>query len=414
MAERVVITGMGAVTPLGLDLETTWQNLLEGQSGAGPITLFDPAEMRCKIAAEVKNFDPEQHLPPKDARRNDRSVQFAVAAARQAVQDADLAIDDSNRDHIGVVIGSGVGGIGSLSEQYDVMRDRGVDRVSPFLVPMFIIDMAPGVVSMVLGARGPNYSIVSACSSAGHCIGESMEILKRGDAKVMITGGAEAGIVPIGIGSFDAMRALSTRNDDPVHASRPFDKDRDGFVMGEGAGIMVLETLRHARERGARIHGELVGYGATGDAYHITAPSESGEGAVRSMQMGLRKAGLGPDEVDYINAHATSTPNGDRAETTAIKSVFGRRAYDIPISSTKSMTGHLMGAGAAVEGMFCLLAMRHGIVPPTTNLEETDPACDLDYVPNVARRRRVEVAVSNSFGFGGHNNTLVFRAFDGA
>jgi 3-oxoacyl-[acyl-carrier-protein] synthase II len=411
MAERVVITGMGAVTPLGLDIETTWQNLLEGQSGAGPITLFDPSSMRCRIAAEVKDFDPSQYLPPKEARRNDRSVQFAVAAAQQAVQDARLTIDSSTADEIGVVVGSGVGGIGSLSEQYDVMRDRGVDRVSPFLVPMFIIDMAPGVVSMVLGAKGPNYAIVSACASSGHCIGEAAEIIKRGDARVMIAGGAEAGIVPIGIGSFDAMRALSVRNDDPLHASRPFDRDRDGFVMGEGAGIMVLEALSHARERGAHIRGELVGYGATGDAYHITSPAESGEGAVRAIRMALRKAALSPSDVDYINAHATATPNGDRAETTAIKTVFGSRAYDIPVSSTKSMTGHLMGAGAAIEGMFCLLAIRDGIVPPTTNLDAADPACDLDYVPNVARRKHVEVAASNSFGFGGHNNALIFCAF---
>jgi 3-oxoacyl-[acyl-carrier-protein] synthase II len=311
-----------------------------------------------------------------------------------------------------VVIGSGVGGIGSLSVQYDVMRDRGPDRISPFLVPMFIVDTIAGTVSLLLGAKGPNYSVVSACATSGHCIGEAGELIKRGDARVVIAGGAEAGIVPIGIGSFDAMRALSTRNDDPTHASRPFDKQRDGFVMAEGGGILVLEALSHARERGAKIYGELVGYGLTADAHHYTSPPESGEGAARSMRQALRKAGLGPEDVDYVNAHATSTPNGDRAETNAIKTVLGPRAYDIPVSSTKSMTGHLVGAGAAIEGIFCLLAMRDGVVPPTMNLEEPDEGCDLDYVPNRPRKHTVEVALSNSFGFGGHNNTLIFKAFD--
>lgn len=411
MGERIVITGLGAVTPLGHDIETTWQALLEGQSGIGPITLFDPSDMQCRIAAEVKAFDPTRYMSAKEARRNDRSVQLALAAAHQAVQDAGLTIDESNAERVGVVMGSGVGGIGSFSEQYDVMRDKGVGRVSPFLVPMFIVDMLAGMVSIALGARGPNYSIVSACATSGHCIGESAEIIKRGDAAVMLAGGSEAGIVPIGIGAFDAMRALSTRNDDPEHASRPFDTERDGFVMGEAGAVMVLESLSHARERGARIHGELVGYGATGDAYHITAPSEDGEGAVRAMRMALKKAGLEPREVDYINAHATSTPNGDRAETAAIKTTFGPAAYEIPVSSTKSMTGHLMGAGAAAEGMFCLLAIRDSMIPPTTNLVDADPACDLDYVPNLARKKKVEIALSNSFGFGGHNNTLIFKAF---
>jgi 3-oxoacyl-[acyl-carrier-protein] synthase II len=411
MGERIVITGLGAVTPLGHDIESTWRALLKGKSGIGPITLFEPSAMQCRIAAEVKDFDPTQYMSPKEARRNDRSVQLAIAAAHQAVRDAQLTIDESNADQVGVIIGSGVGGIGSLSEQYDVMRDKGVHRISPFLVPMFIVDMLAGMVSIALGARGPNYSIVSACATSGHCIGESAEVIKRGDATMMLAGGSEAGIVPIGIGAFDAMRALSTRNDDPAHASRPFDTERDGFVMGEAGAVMVLESLSHARERDARVYGELVGNGATGDAYHITAPAESGEGAVRSMCIALRKAGLSPSEVDYINAHATSTPNGDRAETAAIKTAFGRAAYDIPVSSTKSMTGHLMGAGAAAEGMFCLLAIRDGMIPPTTNLVEADPACDLDYVPNEAREQRVEVALSNSFGFGGHNNTLIFKAY---
>ena len=413
MSERVVITGMGAVTPLGLDIETSWQAALEGQSGIGRISLFDPSQMQCKIAGEVKDFDPTRYMQPKEARRNDRSVQLAIAAARQAVEQAELTIDESNAEDVAVILGSGVGGIGSLSEQYDVMRDKGAERISPFLVPMFIVDMVAGMVSIALGAKGVNYSLVSACATSGHCIGEAAEVIKRGDAHIALAGGTEAGIVPIGIGAFDAMRALSTRNEEPTRASRPFDTERDGFVMSEAGAVMVLESLRSAEERGVPILGELIGYGATGDAFHITSPAESGEGAVRAMHIALKKGGLAPRDVDYINAHATSTPNGDRAETTAIKTVFGRVAYDIPVSSTKSMTGHLMGAGAAVEGMFCLLAMRDSMIPPTTNLERADPACDLDYVPNVARREKVEVALSNSFGFGGHNNALIFRAFRG-
>lgn len=411
MSERVVVTGMGAVTPLGPDIESSWQAALAGTSGVSPITLFDPARMKCRIAAQVKDFDPTVYMHPKIAKRNDRVVQLGIAAAKQAVQHAQLTIDASNADEIGVIVGSGVGGIGSLSTQIEVMLTRGPERINPFLVPMFIVDMLSGMISIETGARGVNYSIISACASSGHCIGEAYETIRRGDARAILAGGAEAGIVPVGIGSFDAMRALSTRNDDPEHASRPFDSERDGFVMGEGGGIFVLEALGSARERGAQVFGELVGYGASGDAHHITSPSESGEGAARAMQIAFRKAGLTPDDIDYVNAHATSTADGDRAETAAIKSVFGKRAYDVPMSSTKSMTGHLMGAGAAVEGMFCLLAMRDGVVPPTMNLVEPDPACDLDYVPNQARQRRVEIALSNSFGFGGHNNTLIFKAF---
>jgi 3-oxoacyl-[acyl-carrier-protein] synthase II len=411
MGERVVVTGMGAVTPLGPDIESSWQAALAGTNGVSPITLFDPARMKCRIAAQVKDFDPTAYMHPKIAKRNDRVVQLGIAAAKQAVQHAQLTIDASNADEIGVIVGSGVGGIGSLSTQIEVMLTRGPERINPFLVPMFIVDMLSGMISIEVGARGVNYSIISACASSGHCIGEAYETIRRGDARAILAGGAEAGIVPVGIGSFDAMRALSTRNDDPEHASRPFDSDRDGFVMGEGGGVFVLEALSSARERGAQVFGELVGYGASGDAHHITSPSESGEGAARAMQIAFRKAALAPDDIDYINAHATSTADGDRAETAAVKSVFGRRAYDVPMSSTKSMTGHLMGAGAAVEGMFCLLAMRDGIVPPTMNLVEPDPACDLDYVPNQARQHRVDIALSNSFGFGGHNNTLIFKAF---
>jgi 3-oxoacyl-[acyl-carrier-protein] synthase II len=402
---------MGAITPLGHDLESSWRSLCEGQSGVGPITLFDPSPMKCRIASEVKDFEPSRYMHAKEARRNDRSVQLGVAAAKQALAHAELTIDASNADQIGVVVGSGVGGVGSFSDQFDVMRDRGVDRISPYVLPMFIIDTLAGMISMVVGARGPNFSIVSACASSGHCIGEAFEIIRRGDARVILAGGAEAAIVPIGIGSFDAMRALSTRNDDPLHASRPFDRDRDGFVMGEGGGILVLESLSSARERGAAIHAELVGYGATGDAFHSTSPPDDGEGAARAMHLAFKKAALSPRDVDYINAHATATPNGDRAEIRAIKSVFGPAAYDVPVSSTKSMTGHLMGAGAAIEGMFCILAMRDSVIPPTVNLDQPDPVCDLDHVPNLARQKRVDVALSNSFGFGGHNNSLIFKAF---
>jgi 3-oxoacyl-[acyl-carrier-protein] synthase II len=407
VGSRVAITGLGAVTPCGLDVPTTWQALLAGQSGIGPITHFDPAGMRCQIAGQLKGFDPEAAIGRKDARRTDRFVQMAIVAAQEALADAKLAIDDGNRTEVGVLVGSGIGGIGTLVEQINVLQTRGPDRVSPFLVPMFIVDLAAGEIAIRVGAQGPNYSIVSACSTSAHCIGEAAEIIRRGDAVAMLAGGSEAGVVPIGVAGFAAMRALSERNDAPERASRPFDAERDGFVMGEGAGVVVLEDFDYAQARGARIYAELLGYGATDDAYHITAPSEGGEGAVRAMRLALKKARLEPGDVGYLNAHGTSTPLNDKLETQAIKTVFGRAAQDVPISSTKSMTGHLLGAAGVVEAIVCVLAIRDGKLPPTINYEHPDPECDLDYVPNVARERRVDVALTNSLGFGGHNCTLV-------
>jgi 3-oxoacyl-[acyl-carrier-protein] synthase II len=407
VGSRVVITGLGAVTPLGLDVPTTWQALLAGQSGIGPITHFDASGMRCQIAGELKGFDPEAAIGRKEARRTDRFVQMAIVAAQEALADANLTIDDGNRTEVGVMVGSGIGGIETLVEQINVLQTRGPDRVSPFLVPMFIVDLVAGEIAIRIGAQGLNYSIVSACSTSAHCIGEAAEVIRRGDAVAMLAGGSEAGVVPIGVAGFAAMRALSERNDAPERASRPFDAERDGFVMGEGAGVVVLEDLEYARARGARIYAEVLGYGATDDAYHITAPSEGGEGAVRAMHLALKKARLDPSDVGYVNAHGTSTPLNDKLETQALKTVFGRAAYDVPVSSTKSMTGHLLGAAGVVEAIACVLAIRDGKLPPTINYEHPDPECDLDYVPNVARERRVDVALTNSLGFGGHNCTLV-------
>lgn len=413
MAERVVVTGMGAITPLGLDVTSTWKSLVEGRSGVGPITSFDASDLPTRIAAEVREFDPTNYLNPKEARRMDRVVQLGLAALKEAVHDAGLTITPEIADEVGVVMASGIGGIGTLVEQIEVMRVKGPDRVSPFLVPMMIIDLLPGHASIVTGARGPNFSIVSACATSAHCIGEAFEIIRRGDAVAVLAGGSEAGIVPIGVAGFCASRALSTRNDEPERASRPFDAQRDGFVMGEGAGVLVLESLSFARSRGARIYAEVVGYGATGDAHHITAPAEGGEGLARAIRRALQKADLGPEDVDYVNAHGTSTPHGDKMETLALKSVFGDRAGRIPVSSTKSMTGHLMGAAGAVESIVCVKAIVEGVIPPTINYEHPDPECDLDYVPNVARRQTVRVALNNSLGFGGHNCSLVFARYEG-
>lgn len=413
MTERVVVTGMGAVTPLGATVSETWSNLVEGHSGIGPITLFDATEFDARIAGEVKSFPPEELLSAREAKRLDRFCQFALVACREALADSGLTIDDSNSAEIGVLVGSGIGGIITLSEQIEVLRTKGAHRVSPFLIPMFLIDLAPGQISIATGARGPNFSIVSACSTSAHALGEAAEIIKRGDAVAMIAGGSEAGILPIGVGGFAAMKALSTRNDEPQRASRPFDAERDGFVMGEGGGIVVLEAESHARARGANIYAELAGYGATDDAYHITAPAEGGEGAVRSMNIALRKAECNPADVSYMNAHGTSTPINDRLETMAVKTVFGDLAYRIPVSSTKSMTGHMLGAGGVVEAIVCIKAIEDGIIPPTINYENPDPECDLDYVPNEARQQAVDVALTNSLGFGGHNATLIFRRFGG-
>ena len=411
---RVVVTGMGALTPLGLDINTTWEGLVDGKSGIDHITQFDASSLETRFAGEVKGFDPVEYMGRKEARRMDRFSQLAVAASVEAVRDAGLEINDTNKANIGVLIGSGIGGLLTMSEQVRILIEQGPDRVSPFLVPMMIADMASAQVSIALGARGPNFCPTSACSSGSDAIGTAYEIIKRGDAEAMFAGGSEAIITPIGVAGFSANRALSTRNEAPQQASRPFDAERDGFVIGEGAAILVLEDLAFARERGARIIAEITGYGASSDAVHITQPSEDGEGAARAMQMALRKAGLAPSEVGYINAHGTSTPLNDKVETMAIKTVFGDYAYHVPISSTKSMTGHLLGAAGAIEGAVCIKVINTGVIPPTVNYNNPDPECDLDYVPNKAREARISSAMSNSFGFGGHNSVLVFQEFRGA
>ena len=411
MNEKVVITGLGAITPVGHGVPETWSNLVEGQSGIGTISLFDTEGFDVRIAGEVKNFHPEEVLSAREAKRLDRFCQFALLAAREAVADAGLTIDEANSTEVGVLVGSGIGGITTLSEQIDVLHNKGPHRVSPFLIPMYIIDLAAGQIAIAMGARGPNFGVVSACSTSAHALGEAAEIIKRGDARVMIAGGAEAGVVPVGVAGFASMKALSTRNDEPERASRPFDRDRDGFVMGEGGGIVILEAEEHARARGAHIYGELAGYGLTDDAFHITAPSEGGEGAVRAMRIALRKAQCDPSDVDYVNAHGTSTPLNDKLETEAIKTVFGDHARKLPVSSTKSMTGHTLGAAGVIESIVCLKSIEQGVVHPTVNYETPDPDCDLDYVPNIARQHQVDVALTLSAGFGGHNAVLVFRRY---
>lgn len=411
MSIRVVVTGLGAVTPVGLGAESTWKALVAGANGVGPITLFDSAGQDITFAAEVKGFDPTVVMERKEARRSDRFVQFAVAAGREALGHSGLIIDSDNRDQIGVIVGSGIGGIATLSEQLMVLLEKGPSRVSPFLVPMMISDMASGQLSISVGARGPNVCTVSACSSGADAIGYAYDIIRRGDAVAMLAGGAEAAITPIGVAGFASCRALSTRNDDPEHASRPFDADRDGFVLGEGASVLVLESLDFAKARGAAILAELSGYGFTADAYHITQPAEGGEGGARAMRMALRRAELCADQIDYINAHGTSTPINDRSETLAIKAVFGEHAYQTPISSIKSMVGHLLGAAGALEACVSVQAIQHGIIPPTINYQTPDPDCDLDCTPNAARHVRVKTVLSNSFGFGGHNSTLIFQEY---
>jgi len=412
---RVVITGMGAITPLGNDVETFWRNVVAGRSGVGPITLFDASAMKTRIAAEVKGFDPEAWFGRKEARRMDRYAQFALAATQQALQDARLDPAHVDRERVGVILGTGIGGIGALVQGVETLMTRGPDRISPFMVPMMLADTAPGLIAIAYGFRGPNMAVVTACASGTNAIGEAMHLIRRGDADVVIAGGAEAAILPVAVAAFNVMGAISTRNEEPERASRPFDRTRDGFVMGEGAGILVLERLEHARARGARIYAEVVGYGTSADAYHITAPLENGEGAALAMRRALADAGLSPRDIDYINAHGTSTPLNDKSETQAIKAVFGEAAYDVPISSTKSMIGHLLGAAGAVEAIVCIRAITDGVIPPTINYEHPDPECDLDYVPNVARRRPVRTAMSNSFGFGGHNACVIFRRYeDGA
>jgi beta-ketoacyl-acyl-carrier-protein synthase II len=415
---RVVVTGMGALTPIGNDVPAFWDSLVNGRSGITRITIFDPVRTASKVAGEIKGFDADAIMPKKEVRRNDRYVHFAWAAVSEAMRDAGLEnpiTDDALAWRTGTIIGSGIGGINTMIRDVIEAHELGVERVGPFLVTAMIPDMAAGYVAIYANTRGPNYATVSACSSANHAIGDSLNIIRRGEADIMIAGGAEAGIGEIPVGAFSAMRALSTAcNEQPEKASRPFDAERDGFVMADGAGVIVLEDLEHARRRGAKIHAEVVGYGATDDASHITLPAPGGRGAVESMRIAIADAGLEPSDVDYINAHGTSTPPNDRSETAAIKTLFGEAAYKIPVSSTKSMTGHLMGAGGGVEAIATIQTLNTGIIPPTINLDHPDPDCDLDYVPHEARQAELTVGMSNSFGFGGHNATLVFRRYDGA
>jgi 3-oxoacyl-[acyl-carrier-protein] synthase II len=410
---RVVITGLGVISPIGTGKEAFWKALVKGENGVGRISHFDSTNFSSQIAAEVKDFNPSDYLDKKESRRLVRFIQFAVAASQMAVKDARLSITAGNANEIGVLIGSGIGGIGFLEEQARVLFEKGPDKLSPFTVPYMITDMASGYVSINLGAKGPNSCVVTACATGTNAIGDASEIIRRGDAKIMIAGGTEASITPLGFASFCAARALSTRSNDPLHASRPFDKERDGFVMGEGCGIVILEELEDAKARGANIYGEIIGYGMSGDANHITAPSPGGEGAVRAINAALKDAKISPDQIDYINAHGTSTLLNDKYETMAIKSAFGQRAKNIPISSNKSMFGHLLGAAGAVELIGTLLSINNSMAPPTINYEVVDPECDLDYIPNVAREFPIDIALSESFGFGGHNAVLIAKKYQG-
>jgi 3-oxoacyl-[acyl-carrier-protein] synthase II len=411
---RVVITGLGVITPVGNDVATFWSNLKNGVSGIERIQAFDTTDYDCRIGGEVRNFEPKDFFKnPKDARRTDRFTQLAMAAAKMAFTDSGVDIEKVNRQRFGAIVSSGIGGLKTLEDQHSILLTKGPKRLSPFTIPMLISNMGSGMISMELGLQGPNFCIVTACATSNNAIGESWRIIKFGDADIFLAGGSEASIIPVGVAAFAAMKALSTRNDDPHAASRPWDRDRDGFVMGEGAGVVVVEELEHAKARGAKIYCELTGYGLSADAYHMTAPPPDGEGAVRAMQMALDHAKTTADQVDYVNAHATSTGLGDVCETRAIKTVFGDHARKVSISSTKSMTGHLLGGAGVVELAACALAIRDSVIPPTINLENPDEGCDLDYTPNVAKEKSVRVALNNSFGFGGHNATLVVAKFAG-
>ena len=407
--QRVVVTGLGAVTPIGNDVPTYWEGLSTGRNGVAGITLFDASRHACRFAAEVKDFDPSGWLEPKEAKRWDRFCQFGVVAAKQAVAHAGLTIDESNQHRVGVAIGSGVGGLLMMETQAHVLNDRGPDRVSPFCVPMMIPNMATGLTAIALRAKGPSTAVATACAAGSNAIGDAFRLIQLGQADAMVCGGAESAITPLGVAGFASAKALSFRNDDPATASRPFDAERNGFVIGEGAGVLVLESLEHAKARGANILAEVVGYGMTCDAHHITAPSPGGVGGAEAIRLALKDGGLAPESVDYVNAHGTSTQANDANETSAIKSALGQHAYSIPVSSTKSMTGHLLGGSGGIEAVAAVLAMEHGIVPPTINYQNPDPACDLDVVPNEARERKLDVVISNSFGFGGHNVCLAFR-----
>ena len=412
MKRRVVITGLGAVTPVGIGKDKFWNSLLEGKSGIGKITAFDPSVINCHIAGEVKDFSAEDFIDKKEAKRMDRFAQFAVAASKLAFEDAKMDLDKENRERIGTCIGTGIGGVETLHSQFKVLFEKGADRVSPFFVPMMIGNMAAGQVSITFGLKGVNTCVVTACATGTNCIGDSFRIITRGDADVMVAGGTEAAVSPIAVGGFASMKALSTRNDEPEKASRPFDRDRDGFVMGEGAGIVILEELEHALARGANIYAEVVGYGENADAYHVTAPSPGGVQQANCMKLAIEDAGIKPEQVDYINAHGTSTPANDLNETKAIKTLFGDHAKKLLISSIKSMTGHLLGAAGGVEAIATALTIKNDIVPPTINLENPDEELDLDYVPNKARNHKVNYALSNSFGFGGHNATLLLKKYE--
>jgi len=410
---RVVITGVGVISPVGNDAQTFWASLLAGKSGIGPVTHFDASEFPTRIAGEVKDFDPSAFMDKKDVKRTDRFVQFAIAATKMALEDARLKIEEQDPERVGVYIGSGIGGLATWEDQHRVLLEKGPRRVSPFLIPMMIANMAAGQVSIHFGLKGPNSAPITACATGTHAIGDAFKIIQRGEADVMVAGGTEATIRPLAFAGFCAARAMSTRNDEPEKASRPFDKDRDGFVMGEGAGVLILEELEHAKRRGAPILAEVIGYGMSADAFHLTQPDPDGDGAKRAMLAAIRDAGIRPEEVDYINAHGTSTELNDKVETQAIKAAFGEHAYKLAVSSTKSMTGHMLGAAGAVEAIATALALRDQILPPTINYETPDPACDLDYVPNEARRAPVRVALSNSFGFGGHNATIALKRYEG-
>jgi 3-oxoacyl-[acyl-carrier-protein] synthase II len=413
LRRRVVVTGMGLVIPTGIGVETAWKNVCDGKSGIGPLTRFDTNGFETKIAAEVKGFSAELYIDKKEIKKMDLFIHYAIAATQEALKDAQLAITPENSGQIGVIVGTGLGGLPSLEKYHTILLEKGPGRISPFFIPMLIANLAAGQIAIQFGPKGPNTCVVTACATGAHCIGDAFRAIVYGDAEAMIAGGTEANITPLTIGGFNSMKALSTRNDEPEKACRPFEKNRDGFVVAEGAGIIILEELQFALRRNARIYGELVGYGYTGDAYHITAPSPDGDGAVRSMRMAIKDAGLKSEDVDYINAHGTSTQLNDLTETIAIKTVFGDHAKEIPISATKSMTGHLLGAAGSTEAIFTILALRDGIMPPTINYDEPDPQCDLDYVPNVARRQPLNIAMSNAFGFGGTNATLIFKKFSG-
>ena len=412
MKRRVVITGLGLTTPLGVGCDDVWRRILNGESGIGPITRFDASAHDTRIAGEVKNFRPEEYVSVREVRRMDLFILYALAATRIAVETAGLDMTKEDPERVGVIVGTGLGGLPTLEKYHSILLEKGPGRISPFFIPMLIANEAPGNIAIQYGIKGPNLSIVTACATGAHSIGDAFRIIQYGDADVMVAGGTEANLTPLTVGGFNALKALSTRNDAPEKASRPFDKERDGFVIGEGAGIVILEELERARMRRATIYAEVAGYGYNGDAYHITAPCPDGDGSMRCIRMALKDAGIGPDEVDYINAHGTSTDLNDSSETLAIKGAFGERAYHIPVSSTKSMTGHLLGAAGAIEAIFSVLAIRDQVCPPTINYEYPDPECDLDYVPNTAREHAIDVAVSNSFGFGGTNAVLVFKRFE--